>query len=121
MNILVDSCCDLSPELLQKTGASVAPLTITVEGTHYVDDGTVDIPAYLKAMASSASPARSACPSPNLYAEDMRRCDGDCFVVTLSSKLSGSHNAASLGRELALEAEPGKKIHIFDSESASAG
>lgn len=121
MNILVDSCCDLSPELLQKTGASVAPLTITVEGAHYVDDGTVDIPAYLKAMASSASPARSACPSPNLYAEDMRRCDGDCFVVTLSSKLSGSHNAASLGRELALEAEPGKKIHIFDSESASAG
>ncbi len=121
MNILVDSCCDLSPELLQKTGASVAPLTITVEGTHYVDDGTVDIPAYLKAMASSASPARSACPSPSLYAEDMRRCDGDCFVVTLSSKLSGSHNAASLGRELALEAEPGKKIHIFDSESASAG
>lgn len=121
MNILVDSCCDLSPELLQKTGASVAPLTITVEGTHYVDDGTVDIPAYLKAMASSASPARSGCPSPNLYAEDMRRCDGDCFVVTLSSKLSGSHNAASLGRELALEAEPGKKIHIFDSESASAG
>ena len=121
MNILVDICCDLSPELLQKTGASVAPLTITVEGTHYVDDGTVDIPAYLKAMASSASPARSACPSPSLYAEDMRRCDGDCFVVTLSSKLSGSHNAASLGRELALEAEPGKKIHIFDSESASAG
>ena len=59
--IVVDSCCDLSPELLQKTGASVAPLTITVEGTHYVDDGTVDIPAYLKAMASSASPARSAC------------------------------------------------------------
>ena len=121
MNILVDSCCDLSSELLKKTGASVAPLTITIDGVHYVDDGTVDIPAYLKAMASSEAPARSACPSPNLYAEDMRRSEGDCFVVTLSSKLSGSHNAASLGRELALEAEPGKKIHIFDSESASAG
>ena len=98
MNILVDSCCDLSRELRGRIGAAVAPLTITVENTDYVDDGSVDIPAYLKAMAESSSPARSACPSPNLYAEEMARGDGDCFVVTLSSKLSGSHNAAVLGR-----------------------
>lgn len=121
MNILVDSCCDLSRELRGRIGAAVAPLTITVENTDYVDDGSVDIPAYLKAMADSSSPARSACPSPNLYAEEMARGDGDCFVVTLSSKLSGSLNAAVLGRELAAEAAPGKRVHIFDSESASAG
>ena len=47
MNILVDSCCDLSKELRERTGAAVAPLTITVDGQDYVDDGTVDIPAYL--------------------------------------------------------------------------
>ena len=50
MNILVDSCCDLTPEWLKKTQAKVAPLTITIDDTHYVDDGTVDIPAYLSAM-----------------------------------------------------------------------
>ena len=97
MMILADSCCDLSPELLKKTQARVAPLTITIDDTHYVDDGTVDIPPYLAAMKASKNPVRSACPSPDLYAEDIKAADDDCFIITLSSKLSGSHNAAVLG------------------------
>lgn len=121
MTILADSCCDLSPELLKKTQAKIAPLTITIDDTHYVDDGTVDIPPYLAAMKASKNPVRSACPSPDLYAEDIRATEGDCFIVTLSAKLSGSHNAASLGVQLAQEDMPEKKVHIFDSESASAG
>ena len=121
MMILADSCCDLSPELLKKTQARVAPLTITIDDTHYVDDGTVDIPPYLAAMKASKNPVRSACPSPDLYAEDIKAADGDCFIVTLSSKLSGSHNAAVLGVQLAEEDMPEKKVHVFDSESASAG
>ena len=71
MNILVDSCCDFTPDWLKKTQAKVAPLTITIDDTHYVDDGTVDIPAYLSAMKESRHPVRSACPSPDLYAKDM--------------------------------------------------
>lgn len=121
MTILADSCCDLSPELLKKTQAKIAPLTITIDDTHYVDDGTVDIPPYLAAMKASKNPVRSACPSPDLYAEDIRATEGDCFIVTLSAKLSGSHNAASLGARLAQEDMPEKKVHVFDSESASAG
>ena len=121
MTILADSCCDLSPELLKKTQAKIAPLTITIDDTHYVDDGTVDIPPYLAAMKASKNPVRSACPSPDLYAEDIRATEGDCFIVTLSAKLSGSHNAASLGVQLAQEDMPEKKVHVFDSESASAG
>ena len=121
MMILADSCCDLSPELLKKTQARVAPLTITIDDTHYVDDGTVDIPPYLAAMKASKNPVRSACPSPDLYAEDIKAADGDCFIITLSSKLSGSHNAAVLGVQLAEEDMPEKKVHVFDSESASAG
>ena len=121
MTILADSCCDLSPELLKKTQAKIAPLTITIDDTHYVDDGTVDIPPYLAAMKASKNHVRSACPSPDLYAEDIRATEGDCFIVTLSAKLSGSHNAASLGVQLAQEDMPEKKVHVFDSESASAG
>ena len=121
MMILADSCCDLSPELLKKTQARVAPLTITIDDTHYVDDGTVDIPPYLAAMKASKNPVRSACPSPDLYAEDIKAADDDCFIITLSSKLSGSHNAAVLGVQLAEDDMPEKKVHVFDSESASAG
>ena len=121
MNIVVDSCCDLSPELLERTKATIAPLTITVSGKDYVDDGSVDIPSFIGAMRESSSPARSACPSPDLYAERIAEQTGDCFLVTLSSNLSGSYNAAALGVQLAQEQDEKRRIHIFDSESASAG
>ena len=121
IHLLVDSCCDLSPEQLENMQASVAPLTITIDSKDYIDDGTVEIVPYLNAMKASKSPARSACPSPETYMNDMLKADGDCFVVTLSSRLSGSYNAAMLGREMALEINPNRRIHVFDSKSASAG
>ena len=121
MNILVDSCCDLSPELLERTGATIAPLTLTVGGKDYIDDGSVDIPAFIEAMKATKDAARSACPSPDYYERLINGADGDCFIVTLSSNLSGSYNAAALGVNLAQENNPDRRIHIFDSESASAG
>ena len=121
MKILVDSCCDLSAELRAHTQAAVAPLTITIDGEDFVDDGSVDIPSYLAKMSASKETPRSACPSPDAYAGDIERAQEGCFVVTLSSKLSGSHNAAQLGAELAREARPDRPVHVFDSESASAG
>lgn len=119
MNIVADSCCDIAQGL--EGLVSVAPLTITIDGKDYVDDGTVDIPSYLAAMKASREPARSACPSPQRYAELIGEREGDCFVLTLSSRLSGSYNAAALGAQLALDAHPGKRVHVFDSESACAG
>lgn len=43
------------------------------------------------------------------------------YAVTLSAELSGSYNSAVLGRKLALEEYPEKKIHVFNSRSASVG
>ena len=47
IHLLVDSCCDLSPEQLENMQASVAPLTITIDSKDYIDDGTVEIVPYL--------------------------------------------------------------------------
>ena len=121
MKILVDSCCDLSDELRQRTQAVVAPLTISFDGEDYVDDGTVDIPSYLARMSATKETPRSACPSPDAYAGHIAGAQDACFVVTLSGKLSGSHNAAMLGAQLVQESAPDMPVHVFDSESASAG
>ena len=43
------------------------------------------------------------------------------YVVTLSSKLSGSYNSAELGKRMYREKYGEKKIHVVDSESASCG
>ncbi len=120
MKIIADSCCDLTPALKHLWGVQIASLSIDVGAHHYVDDESLDTAALITDMAAYKGAPSTACPAPEEYMRLMCQSDA-CFVVTLSGKLSGSYNAACVGREMALEAYPEKKIHIFDSESASAG
>lgn len=49
-------------------------------------------------------------------------CDADhIYAVTLSAELSGSYNSAVLGKNLILEEHPEKRVHVFNSKSASIG
>ena len=49
-------------------------------------------------------------------------CDAaHVYAVTLSAELSGSYNSAVLGVELYKEEYGEKKIHVFNSKSASIG
>ena len=120
IKLIIDSCCDTTPELREKLGAVVAPLKINVGDKTYTDDGSIDVRGLLAEMKASRQAAGSACPSPTEYMELMSDAD-ECFVVTLSDKLSGSYNAARVARSMVLESQPDKKIYVFDSKSASAG
>ena len=53
----------------------------------------------------------------------MREFEGqeECYIVTLSGKLSGSYNSAVLARAMYLEEHPEAKIEVVDSQSASCG
>ena len=42
IQIIVDSCCDLTPALRNLLRVSVASLKIDVGSIHYVDDGRID-------------------------------------------------------------------------------
>lgn len=120
IQIIVDSCCDLTPALRNLLRVSVASLKIDVGSIHYVDDEHIDTKRLLADMKAHKNAPTTACPSPEEYAALMEKGEAS-FVVTLSSKLSGSYNAACVGRDMVLERHPEKKIHIFDSESATAG
>ena len=120
IQIIVDSCCDVTDALRNVLSLSLASLKITVGEHFYEDDGTIDTGVLVADMKACRTAPTTACPSPEEYAALMSQADAS-LVVTLSSKLSGSYNAACVGRDLALEKAPEKKIHVFDSESASAG
>ena len=120
IQLIVDSCCDATPTLKNVLGLRVASLKIDVGDIHYVDDETMDTARLIADMKAYKGAPATACPSPEEYAALMQQSEAS-FVVTLSSHLSGSHNAACVGRDMVLERWPEKKIHIFDSESASAG
>ena len=120
-SIIVDSCCDLTPEMRADPAFRSIPLTIRVGGRDFVDDQSLDTSLLIYAMDQSAGPSSSSCPSPGDYLEAFRQAEGDIYVVTLSALLSGSHNSAWQAKQMFLEEQPDRNVHVFNSCSASAG
>ena len=118
--IIGDSCTDLPKSLREDPHFKLVPLTLMVEDQQIRDDENFNLQQFLKQMNASPKCPKSACPSPDDYAKEFE-FDGDVYVVTLSSALSGSYNSAELGKRLYLEENPGKNIGIIDSRSASVG
>ncbi len=121
--IVADSCCDLDEKGKKLDNIEIVPLILHVDGMDFVDDETFDQLDFIKKVAASKESPKSSCPSPGNYM-DAYEGDYDCvFVVTLSGNLSGSWNSAEVGKKMYFEEHEGtkKKIHVFDSCSASAG
>ncbi len=119
--IVVDSCCDLPVEYKNDPRFEIVPLILQVGDYSVVDDESFDQKIYLEKVASTEECAKTACPSPELYMKAYD-CDADdVYVVTLSSKLSGSYNSALLGKDLFHEEIGEKNIYIADSLSAASG
>ena len=120
IKILGDSCCDLTDDLRREMNVKLIPLTIHVDDDSYIDDDTLDTKELLKKMKVSTNSPKTACPSPQEYIKEYEG-EESVFVVTLSSKLSGSYNSAVLAKNILLEEIKDKFIHVFDSKSASSG
>ena len=119
--IAIDSCGELLNEWKDDERIESVPLTLMVGGESIIDDDTFDQQDFLKKVAACPECPKSACPSPERYMKAYE-CEADhIYAVTLSSELSGSYNSAVLGKSLFLEDNPGKKIHVFNSKSASGG
>ena len=118
--IVGDSCCDLTKEELDKGYFFSVPLTLTVGGVDVIDDENFDQDKFIKMVAECPECPKSSCPSPESFMERFNDAE-DIYVVTLSSKLSGSYNSAVLARQIYLEEHEEVNIHVFDSHSAAAG
>lgn len=123
--IIADSCCDLPAEQRKDARFEIVPLVLQIGDYQVVDDERFDQLDFIRRVAASELPARTACPSPERYMQAYS-CDADdVYVVTLSSPLSGSYNSAILGKALYEEEhadDPVKKnIHVVDSWSACCG
>ncbi len=118
-----DSCCEFPEDFRKEHDCVNVPLTIMVGDDVIIDDASFDQADFLKKVAAYPKCPKSSCPSPEQY---MSAFEGDVdivFVTTLSSELSGSYNSAVLAKQLYEEDHPDekKKIHVFNSYSASCG
>ena len=119
--IIIDSCGEFLTEWKEDERFESVPLTLNVGGEIVIDDETFDQSSFLKKVAACPDSPKSACPSPERYMKAYD-CQADhIYAVTLSAELSGSYNSAVLGKNLILEEQPEKKVHVFNSKSASIG
>lgn len=122
--IIIDSCGELSEEMKKAKFCNV-PLILQIEGEDIVDDESFDQLSFIKKVAASEEGPKSACPAPGVYLEEMEGEEERVYVVTLSSQLSGSYNSAVVAKDMYYseheDEDVNKKIHVFDSKSASIG
>lgn len=119
--IVVDSCCELPEELKKDPRFEIIPLGLQVGDWHIVDDENFNQAEFLQKVAATEECPKSACPSPEKYLNSYHTDAEHVYVVTLSAKLSGSHNSAVLGKSLYEENNEEKRVYVMDSESASCG
>jgi DegV family protein with EDD domain len=117
--IIVDSCCDITPDLKEKLNATTIPLTLTLGEKSFVDDESLNMPVFMEEMKNCKEKIGTAAPSPVLYKEAFEGSHAS-FAVTLSGNLSSSNSSALVGKSM-IEKGNEADIHVFDSKSASAG
>lgn len=121
-HIISDSCVDFSEKNPDQFGdIARVPFKITV-GEEEMEDRDLDTFALLSKMKAYTGKISTACPSPYDFYSTFKSAAVN-FVVTISSKLSGSYQSAAVAKEMFEEEEEDgeSSVHLIDSQSASAG
>lgn len=116
--IVTDSSCDFYEleKKDEKVGFATVPFVISIDGVDYVDDENLKVSEVIDAIDSCKETSFTSCPSPAEWIQAI----GDatkCFLVTISSSLSGSYNSAGVAKKMILEEDPSRQIEILDSLS----
>ncbi|MCL2201097.1 MAG: DegV family protein [Oscillospiraceae bacterium] len=118
--IIVDSCCDMTPELAERLGISaVVPMSMMLGEKEYIDDENLDLSKFMEEMTACKERVSTSAPPPNAFMEAIESAVSS-FVVTISSQLSATFENARIGQSFASE-NGVTDTHIIDSKSASAG
>lgn len=115
--IVADTACDLYS--LETVPYQCVALTVSTDERSFTDTG-VDTREMVDYLASYKGRSYSACPSSEAWYESF----GDAkhvFCVAITSKLSGSYNAARIAAEDYMEDHPDRRVYVIDSLSAGPG
>jgi len=119
--VIADSSNEVNEAYLEKYPVDIVPFKLYIDGKEYIDDASLDVDGFVEDMVHSKETPKTACPSPNDFLKQFEGDEKEIYVVTISSKLSGTHNSAELAKKLYEGEHPSEKfIHIFDSKGAAA-
>ena len=95
------------------------PLKILIDGQTFEDVQGVDLEDMVNKMERSAT-SSSSCPNTAEWLDAFEGHD-EIFAVTISSRLSGSYNAAMVAKQEYEESHPGAQVEVVDSRMTGPG
>ena len=113
--IVFDSSADILT--LKDVDFASAPLKIITAEKEYVDNKKLDVEAMINELYEYKGRSSSSCPSPMDWLDSF----GDkkyVFCVTLTSKISGRYNSATLAKNDYEESFPDRRVYVIDTLSA---
>lgn len=122
-NLIIDSCCDLPYEVVNRDGVELIEFPYITEDGERADDlyQTTTAHDFFQAMRDGAQPSTSQVPMPVYERAFTRAIESGVPTVCLvfSSGLSGSYDAAALVHAQLMEQHPDAELYLVDTRLAS--
>lgn len=121
IKLITDSASDLPREFIDMYNIDIIPLTVEIDGKIFKDGVDITSDEFNKLMINSKQLPKTAHPSPEIFKETFLKYTNlgyDILCLTISSKLSGTYQAATLAKSMI---NSDKEIIIFDTLAASSG
>jgi DegV family protein with EDD domain len=120
MQIITDSTCNLTDDLIEKHHIQIAPIPIQFGDQTYEEDIDIDRDAFYNKIEELGIMPTSSQPSPARFArfyQEAKEKGEDVLAITITSKHSGTYNSAILAKSIVPEAD----VEVFDSRTISLG
>ena len=118
LQIVADSSCDLTEELIKKHNIHIVPLVVNIDGQIYREKVDITPQEFYKKMAQSSQLPKTSQPPPAAFSDMFKELakSGPVLCITISSGLSGTYQSACMGKELSAA-----DVTVFDSLAGSLG
>jgi DegV family protein with EDD domain len=120
IGFVTDSNAQLPAALVERYEVEVVPLTVTIDGTSYLEGIDIDADGFYARFESGQPEVSTSQPSPGLFSQAYARAAArgvdEILSVHIGSAVSGTINAA----RLAAQSAP-RKVRLVDTGTASFG
>lgn len=118
--IITDSSCDLSPELVKEKQLHVVPFYISFDEENYFKENEeIKVHEFYQKMVDNPDVfPKTSLPSVEDYMDAFTpylQQNMDIICICITTKFSGSYNSASTARDILLEDYPDAKITVIDA------
>lgn len=121
VGIVTDSSCDLPPELVDRWGIQIVPLSIRFGDEELVDREQLSTDEFWARCARSSELPSTAAPAPGRFEQAYRALADQGATAVVAVTLAGALSATHQSAELAARAMTDLDVRVVDSRTVTLG